>query len=82
MPLHFRQQPALFECGFLLAESQRAVQQQRFGFAHFPHRRCHAVPAQSLKRRDALIAIDHYIAFAAVVGSHHHDRRLLAGFGE
>jgi len=44
--LQFRQQPALFQRAFLGAEAQRAVQQQGFGFAHFPDCSFDGVPAQ------------------------------------
>jgi hypothetical protein len=76
--LHLRQQPALFERAFLLAESQRPVQQQSFGFAHRPYGRFHRVPAQLLQRRDALVPVDHHIAAAVVVREHDYDRCLLA----
>ena len=76
-PLHLRQQPALFERAFVLAESQRPVQEQSFGFAHRPDGGFDCVPAQLLERRDALVAVDHQVAVAVVWGEDHHDGRLL-----
>src|ERR1039457_6016299 len=76
--LPLRQQPALFQRGFLRAETQRPVQQQSFGFAHRPDGGFDRVPAELLGRRDALVAVDHQVAVAVAWGEDHHDGRLLA----
>ena len=76
--LHFRQQPALFERAFVRAETQRPVQQQSFGFAHFPDRGFDRVPAQLLERRNALVAVDDQVAVAIIRRDDHDDGRLLA----
>lgn len=75
------QQPSLFERRLLFRQAQRALEQQRFGFAHRPHHRLDRVPAQSLERRDPLVAVDHQVS-VRLLGGHHHDRRLLAHFGQ
>jgi hypothetical protein len=76
--LHLRQQPALFQRALLWTEAQRPLQQQRFGFAHRPHRSFDRVPAQLLERGDALVAVDHQVALAALCREDHDDGRLLA----
>ena len=79
--LQLRQQPALFQRAFLEAEAQRAVQQQGFGFAHFPHCGIDGVPAQLLERRDALVTIDDQVTVGLAGGGHHYDGCLLPRFG-
>jgi hypothetical protein len=64
------------------AEAQRPLQQQSFGFAHRPDGGFHRVPAQLLERRDALVAVDHHVAFTVVSGDHHDDGRLLAALSQ
>ena len=81
-PLHLRQQPALFERAFVLAESQRPIQEQSFGFAHRPDGGFDCVPAQLLERRDALVTVDHHVAAAVVRGGDHDDGRLLAALSQ
>jgi len=81
-PLHLRQQPALFQCAFLLAESQRPVQEQSFGFAHRPDGGFHRVPAQLLERGDALVAVDHHVVAAVVRRGDHDDGRLLPALSQ
>src|ERR1019366_1516769 len=81
-PLHLRQQPALFESALLRAEPQRPRQQQRFGFAHRPDRGFHRVPAQLFQRGHALVAVDHQVTLAVVLGNDHHDGRLLAAVSQ
>ncbi len=76
--LHLRQQPALFQRALLWTEAHRPLQQQRFGFAHRPHRSVDRVPAQLLERGDALVAVDHQVAVAALRREDHDDGRLLA----
>jgi hypothetical protein len=80
--LHLRQQPPLFQGAFLWAEAQRPRQQQGLGFAHLPHRGFHRVPAELFQRRDTLVAVDHQVPFAVVLGNHHHDGRLLAALSQ
>jgi len=80
--LHLRQQPALFERAFLWTEAQRPLQQQSFGFAHFPDGGFHRVPAQLLERGDALVAVDHHVAVAVVRRGDHDDGRLLAALSQ
>ena len=80
--LHLRQQPPLLQRGFVLGETPRTVQQQRLGLAHRPDHHFHCVPAQLLERRDALVAIDHHVAFPVVSRDHHDDGRLLAALSQ
>ena len=75
--LHLLQQPALLQRGFTFGETQRAIQPQSLGLAHRPDHRFHRVPAQLLKRRQALVAIDHQVPVRLAGGGHHHDGRLL-----
>jgi hypothetical protein len=76
---HLRQQPALFQCAVRLTHPQRAIQQQRLGFAHVPHHGLHRVAAQRLQRGDALMAVDNEVA----VGLFDDDNgRLLTGFSQ
>jgi hypothetical protein len=79
--LELGQQPPLFERGLLFRQPQRALEQQRFGLAHRPDHGTDRVPAQSLERRDPLVAVDHQIPLR-LLGGHHHDRGLLADFGQ
>jgi hypothetical protein len=81
-PLHFRQQPALFQRRLVFAEPQRTIQQQGLGFAHRPAHRFHRVAAQLLERRDALVAVDDQITVRLAGGGYHYDGRLLAGVGQ
>jgi len=81
-PLHLRKQPALFERAFLRAHSQRPRQQQGFGFAHRPDCGLDGVAAQLPERGDALVAVDHQIAFAVVLCNDHDDGRLLAALSQ
>ena len=76
--LHLRQQPALLQCGLVLGETQRTVQQQSLGLAHRPDHRFHRVAAQLLERRDALVAVDDQVTVPVVWGENHHNRYLLA----
>ena len=76
---HLRQQPALFERGLRLAHPQRALQHQRFGFAHRPHHGLHRVAPQLLEHGDAFVAVDDQIT-AGVFDDD--DRRLLAGLSQ
>jgi hypothetical protein len=80
--LHLRQQPPLFQCGLVIGESQRTVEQQSLGFAHRPDHRGHRVPAQELERRDPLVAVDDQVTVWLAFGGHHYDRRLLPRFGQ
>jgi hypothetical protein len=75
----FRQQPALFESGFMFGETKRAVEDQGVGFAHRPDHGVHRVAAQLAQRGEAFVAVDDEEAFAV---GYYDDRRLLAGFGE
>lgn len=79
--LELGQQPPLFECGLLFRQAHRALEQKRFGLAHRPDHRLDRVPAQLLQRRDPLVAVDHQVS-VRLLGSHHHDRSLLARFGQ
>ena len=76
---HLRQQPALFERGLRLAHPQRALQHQRFGFAHRPHDGLHRVAPQLLERGDAFVAVDDQIATRVFDDD---DGRLLPGFSQ
>ena len=76
---HLRQQPALFQRAIRLAHAQRAVQQQRLGFAHVPDDGMHRVAAQRLERGDPLVAVDDEVAGRLL---DHDDGRLLAGFSQ
>ena len=80
--LHLLKQPALFQRGLVLGPTQRAVQQQGFGFAHRPDHGFHRVAAQLLERRDALVAVDDHVTVRLALGRHHHDGRLLARFSQ
>jgi hypothetical protein len=80
--LHLRQQPALFERAFLRTQSQRPRQQQSFGFAHRPDRGLHRIAPQLLERGDALVPVDHQVAFAIVFRDHHDDGRLLSALSQ
>ena len=80
--LQFRQQPALFQRAFLGAEAQRTVQQQSFGFAHFPDRGFDCVATELFQRRYALMAVDHQVTCAVVFANHHDDGRLLAALSQ
>ena len=80
--LQFRQQPALFQRGLVFGEAQRAVQHQSLRLAHRPDHRFHRVPAQLLKRRQALVAVDDQVAVRWAFGHHHHDGRLLPRLGQ
>src|SRR5580658_5829843 len=80
--LHLNQQPALFQRALLRAESQRPRQHQGFGFAHRPHRGFDRIPAELLQRGDALVAVDHQVTFAVVLGNDYYDRGLLAAVGQ
>ena len=80
--LQLRQQPALFQRGLVFGEAQRAVQHQSLGLAHRPDHRFHRVPAQLLKRCQALVAVDDQVAVRLAFGHHHHDGRLLPRLGQ
>jgi hypothetical protein len=77
----FRQQPALFQSGFMFGEAERTVEDQGFGFAHGPDHCIHRVVAQLAQRGEALIAVDDEVTFA-VRGGYDDDGRLLSRFGE
>jgi hypothetical protein len=66
----------------MFGKTQRAVQQHGCGFAHRPHYRFHRVPPQLLQCRDPLVAINDYVAVRLAFRGHHHDGRLLPGFGQ
>jgi hypothetical protein len=74
--LQFNQKPALFERRFVIARTHRPVQKQSLHFAQRPDDRLHRVPSQLLQRRYPLIAVYDQIVFR-LLGSNHHDRRLL-----
>ena len=76
---HLRQQPALFQRGLRLAHPQRALQHQRFGFAHRPHDGLHRVAPQLLERGNAFVAV--YDQIAARVFDDD-DGRLLPGVSQ
>ena len=76
--LHLRQQPALLQGGLMLGKAQRTVQQQSLGLAHRPDHRFHRVPAQLLKRRNPLVAVNDQVAVVVTWGENHHNRYLLA----
>ena len=80
--LHFAQQPALLQVRFLLAHTQRPVQQQRVGFAHWPHHSLDRVAPQLLERGDALVAVDNHVAAGLVRRRYHDNGRLLAAFSQ
>jgi len=80
--LQLLKQPALFQCGLLLRQPQRTVQQQSLGFAHRPDHRFHRIPPQLLECRDAFVAVDDQVTVGLAGGGHHHDRRLLPRFGQ
>jgi len=80
--LHLNQQPALFQRAFLRAEAQRPRQHQGLGFAHRPHCGVDRIPAELLQRGDALVAVNHQVAFVVVWGNNYHDRGLLAAVGQ
>lgn len=75
--LHLGEQPALFERRLRLRLPQRAVQQQRLGLAHGPHRRGDGVVMQKAQRAQPLVPVNHHEA-AWLARRHHHDRHLLA----
>ena len=75
-PLHFCQQPALFQRAFPRAQAQRPRQQHGFGFAHGPNRGFHRFPAELFQRGDTLVAVDHKVTVRRC-GGHHDDGRLL-----
>ena len=72
----------MFQRRFLLAQTQRPVQQQSFGFGHRPDGRLNRVAAELLQRGDALVPVDYQIAFRVVFGNDHDDGRLLAAVGQ
>ena len=78
----FQKQPALFQRRLGFRKTQRAVQYQRFGFTHLPHRRLHRVPSQLLQCRNPLVPIDDLITVGLVLHGDHHDRHLLSGCGQ
>lgn len=80
--LELLKQPPLFQRRLAFTQPQRAVQHQRLGLAHRPQDRFHRVPAQLLQRRDALVAVNDQVAARLFARGHHHDRRLLARFGQ
>ena len=80
--LHLLQQPAHFQRGFVLGQSQRAVQQHGRCLAHRPHHRFHRVPPQLLQRRDPLVAVNDYVAVRLAFRRYYHDVRLLSRFGQ
>jgi len=60
----------------VIARTHRPVQKQSLHFAQRPDHRFDRIPAQLLERRDPLVAVDHQIT-VRLLGSNHHDRRLL-----
>ena len=80
--LQLGQQPAHFQRGLVFGHAQRPVQQHCPRLAHRPYHRSHRVPAQLLQRRDPLIAVDDHVTIRLAFGRHHHDGRLLSGFGQ
>lgn len=85
--LHLHQQPALLQGRFRLAQPQRPLQQQRFGFTHWPEGRFDGVPAQLPQCRNAFVAVDHQVRWigrpgAWVFNRDHDNRCLLARFGQ
>jgi len=79
---HLRQQPALLERAFPRAAAQRVRQQQCFGFAHRPEGGLDRVPAQLFQRGHTLMAVDHQVTVAVVLGDDHDDGRLLAALSQ
>ena len=79
--LQFCQQPALFQCGFVFAQTQRTIQQQCLGFTHRPDHCLHCVSTQLPERRDALVPINHHITVWLNTRDHH-NRYLLSRFGQ
>jgi hypothetical protein len=75
-PLQFHQKPAFLESRLVVARTHRPVKEQSLHFAQRPDHRLDRVSAQLLERGDPLIAVDHQI-FIRLLGSNHHDRRLL-----
>jgi len=76
--LHLLQQPAHFQRGLVLTQSQCTIQQHGRGFAHRPHHRFHRVPPQLLQGRDPFVAVDDYVAVRLAFRRHYHDGRLLS----
>ena len=60
----------------MIARTHRPVQKQSLHFAQRPDHRFDRIPAQLLERRDPLVAVDQQIT-VRLLGSNHHDRRLL-----
>ena len=77
-----RQQPALFQRRLRLLPTLGAVQQQRIGLAQRPHHGLDHVVPQLLERGQALEAVDHQVAARFTLRGDHHDRGLLARFGQ
>jgi hypothetical protein len=75
--LQFNQQPALFQRRLVIATAHGPIQKQSLRFAQRPDHRLHRVPAQLLKRRDPLVAVDDQVMLR-LLGGDHYDRRLLA----
>jgi hypothetical protein len=80
--LQLGQQPTHFQCGLVLGQPQRAVQQHRRSLAHRPHHSLHSVPAQLLQRCDPLIAVDDYVSVCQSFRRYHHDGCLLPTVGQ
>jgi hypothetical protein len=76
--LHLLKQPAHFQRGLVLAQSQRALQQHGRRLAHRPHHRFHRVPPQLLQRRDPFVAVDDYVTVRLAFRRHHYDGYLLS----
>jgi len=60
----------------VIARTHRPVQKQSLHFAQRPDHRFDRIPAQLLERRYPLVAVDQQIT-VRLLGSNHHDRRLL-----
>jgi len=74
--LQLHQKPAFFQRRLVIAATHGTIQKQSFDFAQRPDHRLHRVPAQLLKCRNPLVAVDDQVMLWTL-GGHHDNRRLL-----
>jgi len=76
------QEPPLLEGRLLFREAKRPLEQQRLGLPHRPDHHLDRVVSELPKRRNPFEPVDHHIAVRLAGHCHHHDRGLLARFGQ
>src|SRR5437660_276690 len=80
-PVEFHEQPALLQRRFRFPGMPQPTHHQSFRLAALPAEATHGVAAETAQGTHPLVAIDHYKVFITIL-LHHHDRNLLADFGE